>query len=137
MSSAPRDTDAPTLTLSQSQAQSGLSAGAPNATLPSHSPSSSAAMSRSPTVTSDSTAADHTDKWKSTDSTSAKDLPAESTLGQVEKQLELEGKVPPSEHGQVNALASLPAGRKSILLFCFCLSMVRRASHMRIRSVHR
>ena len=109
-------------TAAQSQAPIGLAPGAPNST------NTPVTMSRSPTVTSERTAA--AAPGDALGKTSPKvegeyELPSESTLGKVEKQLEAEGKAPHEHH--LNALASLPPGRKSILLFCFCRSMVRRA----------
>lgn len=58
-------------------------------------------------------------------------LPAESTLGKVERDregatdsdLEKTGGVAP----EANVLKGLPAGRKNILLLCFCLAMFSKS----------
>lgn len=76
-------------------------------------------MSRSPTVTDDTAT---NEKAKSIDTLtppSAKHhLPAESTIGidQTKLGLDVKEKAP-------NVLASLPAGRKTVLLLCFCTAM--------------
>jgi len=50
-------------------------------------------------------------------------LPAESTLGKVEQERIAEGKADGFHDSEAaKALSSLPAGRKSILLLCFCLA---------------
>ncbi|WVQ85871.1 hypothetical protein IAT38_008039 [Cryptococcus sp. DSM 104549] len=48
-------------------------------------------------------------------------LPSQSTMGKVESDMAARGEVHPHHHK--NVLAELPAGRKSLLLLCFCLSM--------------
>ncbi|WVQ78085.1 hypothetical protein IAT38_000166 [Cryptococcus sp. DSM 104549] len=48
-------------------------------------------------------------------------LPSQSTLGKVEADMAAQGETHPHNHR--NVLAELPAGRKSLLLMCFCLSM--------------
>ncbi|WWC72441.1 uncharacterized protein I206_106403 [Kwoniella pini CBS 10737] len=48
-------------------------------------------------------------------------LPAQSTMGKVEADLEKSGKAHPHHHQ--NALSSLSPKRKGVLLLCFCLSM--------------
>ena len=48
-------------------------------------------------------------------------VPAGSTLGKVELDLEKSGK---AQKKSAAALSSLPAARKNILTLCFCLSMV-------------
>lgn len=89
-------------------------------------------MSRSPTFTSQTTNDEYArtltvnsinDKG-SPSANGHNDLPAESTLGVAEKQLEAEGKVATHDSTKPNALASLPRGRKNILTFAFCLAMV-------------
>ena len=47
-------------------------------------------------------------------------LPAQSTMGKVEAQMQAAGVA--HAHHHPNVLASLPSGRKSILLLCFCLA---------------
>jgi hypothetical protein len=104
-------------TIAQSQAPTGGIA-VDASTLPtSHSNTSdSRTMSRSPTVNDeDETDAYHREKLN-------QHLPTESTLGKVEAEKEKAGEVAPN--AGANALADLPAGRKSILLLCFCLAMV-------------
>lgn len=91
-------------------------------------------MSRSDTLRSDtgtaktpSSSEDHSPSETVTDLTAtlavpkagAAELPSESTLGKVEHDLEKAGKATPGK----NVLASLPPGRKTFLLICFCLSM--------------
>lgn len=50
-------------------------------------------------------------------------LPSESTLGKVEKERIAEGKTDGFHSTEgAKALSSLPAGRKNILLLCFCLA---------------
>jgi hypothetical protein len=52
-------------------------------------------------------------------------LPAESTLGKVEQERIAEGKTDGFHNTEgAKALSSLPAGRKSVLLLCFCLAYV-------------
>jgi hypothetical protein len=87
-------------------------------------------MSRSPTVHSEGTIGETKGDVQQVLAKDDDELPSESTLGVVEKKLEAEGKLPHVPHH--NALASLPSSRKSILLFCFCLSMV--SLMLRLRS---
>ena len=118
-------------TLSQSQAQTGLATG--GTLLATGAPG---IMSRSTTMRSDDShdATRTLTDLHAHDKLSPKsvngDLPSESTLGKVEKQLEAEGKGPHEPH--LNALASLPPAKKSVLLFCFCLAMVCPPSHQRL-----
>ena len=53
-------------------------------------------------------------------------LPATSTLGKVEAEMEKQGKT--TQKVASDALSSLPASRKNILTLCFCLSMVSHLS---------
>ena len=93
-------------------------------------------MSRTSTVHSDAAAADGTatphtltdpndpitsDKEKSALGAHDAGVPAGSTLGKVELELEKSGK---ANRKTAEALSSLPAARKNILTLCFCLSMV-------------
>ncbi|WWD20594.1 hypothetical protein CI109_105070 [Kwoniella shandongensis] len=91
-------------------------------------------FSRSPTMTSDPTndptatltdlnAVQDVDKEKALAQEVEEDehLPAQSTMGKVEADMIAKGEG--HAHHHKNALAALPAGRKSVLLLCFCLSM--------------
>ncbi|OCF58454.1 efflux protein EncT [Kwoniella mangroviensis CBS 10435] len=71
----------------------------------------------------DLTAANGINKEKalSTDGVDDEHLPAQSTMGKVESELEKAGTAHPHHHK--NALASLNPKRKGVLLLCFCLSM--------------
>jgi hypothetical protein len=84
-------------------------------------PTSSSDISRSATVTD-------LDNMHKGDKTSVYSpdgkgvpLPAESTLGEVERLRLEKGEV--VHEDKVNVLASLPNARKNILMLCFCLSM--------------
>ncbi|WVR08470.1 hypothetical protein IAU60_005525 [Kwoniella sp. DSM 27419] len=92
-------------------------------------------FSRSPTYTSDDETSDRNDAGrtltdlngspvkgeKALTPSSAEHLPAQSTMGKVESDLEKSGQATPHHHQ--NALSSLAPGRKNVLLLCFCLSM--------------
>ncbi|WVQ63136.1 uncharacterized protein L199_001287 [Kwoniella botswanensis] len=71
----------------------------------------------------DLTAANGINKEKalSTDGVDDEHLPAQSTMGKVESDMEKAGTAHPHHHK--NALASLNPKRKGVLLLCFCLSM--------------
>jgi hypothetical protein len=90
-----------------------------------HDGSDSRTMSRSPTIGSDDTPdAARTLTDLSSNPEKGKlgaELPAESTLGAVEKKRIEDGEV--TAHKPSEALSSLPNGRKNLLLLCFCLSM--------------
>ncbi|WVQ95586.1 hypothetical protein IAU59_002683 [Kwoniella sp. CBS 9459] len=57
----------------------------------------------------------------SADTTPDEDLPAQSTLGKTEHDMQARGETHPHHHQ--NVLASLDPRRKGLLLLCFCLSM--------------
>lgn len=96
-------------TLAQSGAQEGL-------TVP-------RTLSASPTISSSE---DHSPNRTLTDLHAADanktGLPAESTLGKVEDDRINKGEVDVHASEGAKALSSLPAGRKSWLLLCFCLA---------------
>lgn len=122
-------------TAAQSQAPSGLASGAPLA-VPISSGTETDNFSRTHTMTSDDNEADpsrtltdlHTSHHEKSSKSKGDSLPAESTLGKVERDKEAnEGDPEKAIVGgivaEANTLKDLPAGRKSILLLCFCLSM--------------
>jgi hypothetical protein len=121
-------------TIAQSQAPSGMVPTNPHVSLNPQDSTDSRTMSRSPTITArDDVSFHNKEKGSSTG------LPAESTLGKVERLKEENGEV---NHTRAdNALSVLSPGRKSVLMLSFCLSMVRQipffSFSLMVASVHR
>ena len=116
-------------TIDQAQAPAGLASGAPLTVPNRQSDDHHNAASREPTAGDGAFYNESLDPGRTmTDlhttgekaKTTTDDLPAESTLGKVEKEKDISGVALPVER---NTLKGLPPGRKNILMLCFCLSM--------------
>ena len=121
-------------TIAQSEAPIGLATGAPLTvpTAESHSPTSRN-MSRTGTLTSEDndtladparTLTDLNNANEKTGKGKVEGVPAESTLGAVEKEKAASGTIEGKGlKPEANTLKDLPPSRKNLLLLCFCLSM--------------